>query len=136
MTDGALRREVELTALALPKPLAETRALEIVRAICNRAFFAMGMPQKPIGDLAGVSLLEMLAATELVKNINDRASSVAGGKTFHVIPDDRLVAAAFALENYEHCTGIAGMPVDDAGYEHYRAVHVIQSQAAARRSNG
>lgn len=79
-----------------PSEMTYERAREIVGAICNRSFLAMGLPQHPEGDLAGVSLIDMLTATALVEVHNRRQ-----GPSLDVLPDPRLIAAAFALENYE-----------------------------------
>lgn len=94
MTSGP--EEALQTAVVLKTPLSGTRALEIVAAICNRLYLAMGMPQQPFGDLKGVSLVEMLAAVELVQRLN----SDDRHRVLYVVPDDRLVAAVYALENY------------------------------------
>lgn len=86
--------------------MTRERAAEIVAAICYRSFHAMDMgisavPERP---LDGVTLAEMLEARALVEANNNEAIAVQrdiGGKiTLSVIPDDRLIAAAFALENY------------------------------------
>jgi hypothetical protein len=77
------------------------RAQEIVTAINNLAFFAMGMaePEKT-RPLGGVSLAEMIEATRMVAARNE-APAIDGKKTIHVVPAERLIAAAFVLSNYE-----------------------------------
>ncbi|RWP64864.1 hypothetical protein [Mesorhizobium sp.] len=81
-------------------------AEKIVGAINYRAFFAMGLaePSKVV-SLEGVSLAQMIEATAVVKAENRRAEAHAkehgGGYTSCVIPADRLMAAAYVLENYD-----------------------------------
>jgi hypothetical protein len=77
------------------------RAQEIVDAINNLAFFAIGMaePEKA-RPLGGVSLAEMLEATRMV-HAKNHAPAVDGKRTIHVIPAERLIAAAYVLSNYE-----------------------------------
>lgn len=65
------------------------RALEIVGAINDRAAFGMGMTET-VRPLAGMSLADMLEAKVLVE---------AEDKTA-IIPDDRLIAAAYCGEHY------------------------------------
>ncbi|CAH1662055.1 hypothetical protein CHELA1G11_12027 [Hyphomicrobiales bacterium] len=79
------------------------RAIEIVKAICEHGFHAMGL-SKSVGSLEGVSLLEMVEAARLVKAENDQPG-VEGSRTIHVVPDDRLIAAAYALANYQPSGG-------------------------------
>lgn len=90
----------------MTKPVTLERASEIVAAICYRSFHAMDMgisalPERP---LEGVTLAEMLEARALVEAQNNEATaaqrSIGGSITISIIPDDRLIAAAYALENY------------------------------------
>jgi len=81
------------------------RAQEIVAAINDRCFFAMGMVEPgKIGSLKDVSLAEMIEATAAIKAENACAQAHArehgGSYTTKVIPADRLIAAAYALEHY------------------------------------
>ncbi|PWJ81569.1 hypothetical protein C7441_110101 [Pseudaminobacter salicylatoxidans] len=81
------------------------RAQEIISAINDRAFFKMGLKDREqIGTLEGVSLAEMLEAKSIVLAGNDAAKErqkVEGGSiSISVTPDDRLIAAAYALEHY------------------------------------
>lgn len=83
-----------------PSDMTYERAREIVVAICNRSFLAMGMPQHPEGDLADVSLIDMLTATAMVE-VHNRRPGPGPGRVIQVIPDPRLIAAVFTLENYD-----------------------------------
>lgn len=77
------------------------RSLAIVGAICNAGFAAMGYPQKDTDvDLKTLSLQEMLDAVKIVAD-RGPVPNASGGHTIHVIPDDRLTAAVYALVNYE-----------------------------------
>lgn len=73
------------------------RALKIVSAINDRCFYAMGLVDK-VGSLQGVSLAEMIRAKAIVAAAN--AKEKPGPHTIHVVPDDRLIAAAYALEYF------------------------------------
>lgn len=76
------------------------RAREIVAAIADRSFMAMGISDKS-PSLEGVSLVDMLEAATVVEQANREAKTVDGMRTFHVVPDDRLIAAVYALEHYD-----------------------------------
>ncbi|MCA1490127.1 hypothetical protein I6F11_04235 [Ensifer sp. NBAIM29] len=76
------------------------RALWIVKAINQRALFAMGIAEK-VDSLEGVSLSQMIAAKDRVEFENAMARPVDGKRTVHVVPADRLIAAAYALEHYD-----------------------------------
>lgn len=79
------------------------RAREIVRAINARAFVTMGMADE-LASLEGVSLAQMLEAVRMISNANAARRAAAavngGGVTIDVIPDDRLVAAVYAIHHY------------------------------------
>jgi hypothetical protein len=75
------------------------RAREIVNAINNRCLFKMGLTEK-LPSLAGVSLAQMVEATQIVEAGNAARGAVRGGHTIHMIPAERLIAAVYALENY------------------------------------
>lgn len=75
------------------------RAYQIVSAINDRCMFTMDLCENP-GSLVGVSLAEMLEAKEFVERTNRDAESVDGKKTIKLIPDDRLIAAAYCMEHY------------------------------------
>ncbi|WP_331373809.1 hypothetical protein [Sinorhizobium chiapasense] len=83
-----------------PEPMPLDRALAIVRAINQRAFFAMGIADK-VDALTEISLRDMITATDRVRQADGEAPSDGGKRTFHVVPDDRLIAAAYALEHYD-----------------------------------
>lgn len=70
------------------------RAIEIVGAINDRAAFTLGMTET-VRSLEGVSLAEMLEAKVLVEAEDEK----------HVIPDDRLIAAAYCAEHYDVSAG-------------------------------
>ncbi len=74
------------------------RAIAIVRAINQRAFSAMGIGGQ-CDTLERISLAEMIDAKERVQLENELQSS-GGARLFYVVPDDRLIAAAYALQ---HC---------------------------------
>ncbi|MBB3937695.1 hypothetical protein [Aureimonas phyllosphaerae] len=82
------------------------RALEIVKAINQRSFLPMGLIEpKDVGSLAGVSLAEMLEAVACCQQETERrrehAREHGGSYGVIAVPADRLIAAAYALENYE-----------------------------------
>lgn len=79
------------------------RAREIVKAVNARCFVHMGL-QEELPSLDGISLGEMLRAATMVKVANETAQAEAkisgGGCTISMVPADRLIAAAFAMEHY------------------------------------
>ncbi|MFG1332067.1 hypothetical protein V5F41_12545 [Xanthobacter autotrophicus] len=79
------------------------RAREILAAINNRALITMGIDQ-PLLSIEGVTLSEMLEAKAMVVAQNERAQADAqqngGGYRIAVVPDDRLIAAAYALQHF------------------------------------
>lgn len=75
------------------------RAREIVKAINNRCFFKMGLADVII-SLDGVTLAEMVEAAAMVRGGNAKAEPVDGMKTIMMVPDDRLIAAVYALDHY------------------------------------
>ena len=79
------------------------RAVEIVKAICEHGFHAIGLSET-VGTLGGVSLLEMIEAARLIKAENGRPAE-DGSRSVYVVPDDRLIAAAYALANYQPSRG-------------------------------
>lgn len=100
--------------MAWAPPLTLDRAIEITGAICERSFHTLGLWDvgKPMASLEGVSLGQMVEAVALVNRENEKPSD-GNGKTIHVIPDQRLVAAVFTLEHYEGTQRIASKPVKD-----------------------
>ncbi|MFG1376111.1 hypothetical protein [Xanthobacter autotrophicus] len=79
------------------------RAREIVAAINNRALITIGIDQ-PLLSIEGVTLAEMLEAKAMVVAQNKRAEAEArqrGGRySISMVPDDRLIAAAYALQHF------------------------------------
>lgn len=79
------------------------RAREIVDAINDRAFYQMGLVES-VGSLDGVTLAEMIEAKQVVEARNEaereRLEREHGSATIRVVPDDRLIAAAYALDHY------------------------------------
>lgn len=79
------------------------RARTIVEAICDRSWATMGVADMA-RTLDGLSLAEMLQAKTMVENSNTASAAVArlSGErhTIYVVPDDRLIAAAYALQHY------------------------------------
>lgn len=93
------------------------RAIKIVAAINDRAMFTMGMVEK-VRSLEGVSLAEMIEAKTLVEAGDDKP----------IIPDDRLIAAAYCAEHYDvDMGGIIVLPGED---ESERKVLAVLSVAA------
>jgi hypothetical protein len=76
------------------------RAKEIVSAINDRCFYTMGIGTGKLDSLEGVTLGEMLQAKEIVEQGNASASSAGGSYSISLIPDDRLIAAAYCMEHY------------------------------------
>lgn len=95
------------------------RAFEIVSIVNDMAFYSMGLwdEGKPVRGLANISLGEMLEAKRLVEEGN-AAPAAEGSRTIHVVPDDRLIAAAYALFHYEpNGDAILIMPARSAFFE-------------------
>jgi len=76
------------------------RAIAIVKAINQRCFCAMGIADK-VDSLDGVSLSQMLAAKDRLQLESATSRSVDGVRRFYTVPDDRLIAAAYALQHYD-----------------------------------
>lgn len=87
------------------------RAQEIVTAINQRCFFTMGIGEAELSSLKGVTLSEMLHAKLLLERQNASAEHVDGQKTIRVVPDDRLIAAAYCMEHYPVSDGEAILAV-------------------------
>ena len=81
------------------------RAQEIVVAINERALHHMGLPINREIDLASVTLPEMLEAVAVVQAENKRVEAAAKGTgtsySRRVVPAERLVAAAYALQHFD-----------------------------------
>lgn len=79
------------------------RAREIVKAVNARCFVTMGL-ERDLPSLEGISLGEMVEATAMVRNANKAAESLAklSGGTYSIsmVPDDRLIAAAYAIDHF------------------------------------
>lgn len=75
------------------------RAREIVSAINDRCMFTIGVSET-LGSLTDVTLAEMLEAATIIKAGNAAAESVNGRKVIKLVPDDRLIAAAYCMEHY------------------------------------
>ncbi|MBS7699199.1 MULTISPECIES: hypothetical protein [unclassified Chelatococcus] len=116
-----------------PPPLAMpiSRAIEIVGMICHRSFHAMGVTVR-VGDLDGVSLAAMVEAKRLVEAENDKPA-VDGARTIHVVPDDRLIAAAYALANYEPRHGAVVSEPDGDGLT--KALAIVRITAEPQRES-
>lgn len=109
------------------------RAQEIVSAINDRAFFNMGL-KDTVASLGGISLAEMLEAKSVVEADNDerqRRQQMEGGAVrFRVVPDDRLIAAAYALEHYYPDNGaVVAMPFVEWPHDR-RALAVVGLEPA------
>jgi hypothetical protein len=104
------------------------RALEIVSAVNDRCFFKMELVDK-VGSLEGVSLAEMLEAVAIVKQMNKDAPAINGKRTIRMVPDDRLIAAAYVLDHYQpDCDAICIIPHIEGDL---RAVAVLALEEAA-----
>lgn len=107
------------------EPMSFDQAITIVHAINNRAFFGMGLKLTgPIGSLEGISLAQMLEATAVVRASND-APAQDFPRTIHVVPAERLIAAAYVLEHYQPSTeAIVVRPTGEWPYDR-RALAVV-----------
>lgn len=114
------------------------RAQEIVSAINDRAFFKMGLVEH-VRSLAGVTLAEMLEAAGIVDAGNiaqrERQQREGGSITINVIPDDRLIAAAYALEHFHpNDEAVVVMPTSEWPYDR-RALGVVGLEPEAAGSD-
>lgn len=79
------------------------RAREIVKAINARCFVHMGL-EHDLPSLEGVSLADMVEATAMIRNVNkvnQAAAKFSGGQySVTMVPDDRLIAAVYAIDHY------------------------------------
>lgn len=76
-------------------------ALKITKGITQRAFLTMGLTDSPVlPSLREVSLTDMLAAVQLVRDHNEHAQPVDGVRHIYVVPDDRLIAAVYVAIHY------------------------------------
>ncbi len=84
--------------------LSIDRAREINTAMCQASFAAMGLIEPPsAAPLMSCSLPDLLRAAEIVRAGNRAARGQAGRGDAYVIqtvPDERLIAAIFALLHY------------------------------------
>jgi|GEM_PF-2082113 len=77
------------------------RALSINSRIAKRAYLTMGLTDNPVlPTLEDVSLAEMVAAVQMVREHNDTCEPVNGTRHFYVVPDDRLIAAVYVAIHY------------------------------------
>ncbi|MBS7702713.1 hypothetical protein [Chelatococcus asaccharovorans] len=104
------------------------RAFAIVGAICERSFHPMGMAELS-GELHGVSLAEMIEAKRVIEAENDKPP-LGGTRTIHCVPDDRLIAAAYALANYEPSHGALVSEPDGDGL--VKALAIVRLTTAPR----
>jgi ferritin-like metal-binding protein YciE len=97
-----------------------TRAQSIVSAINDRAFTTMDLPAD-MASLADVSLADMIEAKRLVQDANEAAVTAAKGTgeryTIRVVPDDRLIAAVYAIEHYP-CSNTAVLALPQRAGRH------------------
>ncbi len=93
----------QLTAHNAEEPATHEMALNRAKAICaainDRCFFNIGITET-VGSLKDLSLAEMLEAKRIVKNKNRSADLENGVRAISLIPDDRLIAAAYTLEHF------------------------------------
>lgn len=76
------------------------RAKQILNGINARRFYSMGIPCE-MASLEGVSLEEMLEATNEVAQHNSAQLKETGPKTLTIVPHTRLIAAVYVLEHYQ-----------------------------------
>lgn len=106
------------------------RARDIVAAINARCFVTMEIATN-LPDLDGVSLAEMVEATAMVRNANAAAVAKAklagGGYKIRMVPDDRLIAAVYAIDHFPISNEpILALPADE---HHLRALAVVRIKA-------
>ena len=123
----AMQRALDaMRAVAPQSAMPTARALSIVAAICERSFHAMGVAAL-VEELQAVSLAEMLEAKRQVKAENGKPP-IDGKQTVYVVPDDRLIAAAYALANYEPSHGAVVSEPDGDGL--VKALAIVRLTAA------
>lgn len=107
------------------------RAIDIVTAVNGRAFVTMDLPGD-LSPLVDVSLADMLRAKAMVEQANVDARLAAeqegGGYVIRVVPDDRLIAAVYALDHYPNSReAVLAVPVEGReGYVKALAVQVVE----------
>lgn len=115
-----------MTEPPISRAMPIDRAEAINAAMVNAALWTQGIidDEPDLSALSGVSLADMLAAKAGIEARNAAARTASGGYTITVIPDDRLIAAAYTLLSYdaEH------RPIVCAGG---KAVAVLPLRAAA-----
>ncbi|MBD9539957.1 hypothetical protein IB276_10890 [Ensifer sp. ENS04] len=107
--------------------MALDRAVWIVNAINQRALFAMGIAEK-VDSLEGITLSQMIEAKDRVELENATSKTVDGMRRLYVVPAERLIAAAYALDHFDgDDTAIAVVPGRDMFGEPCRkALGVVQ----------
>lgn len=83
------------------------RACEIVEACtANGVYQMLGATNgEPVPSLAEFTLAEMVEAQRVVRQTeNDRQKADGLPRSFHVVCDDRLVAALYVAQNYPACS--------------------------------
>lgn len=74
---------------------------QIVDEIVKFGLAGMCVGDQPdVAKLMPLSLQEMLDAVRQVERDNKAAPSIDGGRTFQIVPDDRLTAAVFTWLHY------------------------------------
>lgn len=79
-----------------------SQAKEIVSAINNRAMVTVGIDVS-LPELRNISLSDMLEAKLMVQEQNKRekeSRQASGTYTISVVPDDRLIAAVYAITHF------------------------------------
>lgn len=114
------------------------RAHEIVATINRYAFYTMGLyePGQTLGSLEGVTLAEMLEAKAWVELDNETRPAIDGKRTIHVVPDDRLIAAAYVINHYQaDSDAILMLPRQDwfQGTDHVAVAVVALKRAGAEQ---
>lgn len=106
---GDWRERVDgLWSLDIPHalPMSLDRALELCSIVNSYALATMGVGDvKPLPS--DVTLLELVQAGERVRLENDRTTADALAapepgrtRTYHIVPDPRLIAAVYAIEHF------------------------------------
>lgn len=77
------------------------RCAELVASTCQRSFYATGLRREFPDPYPEARLVDMAAANAALRAYDAELRRITPGPhTVHVIADDRLVAAAYALERY------------------------------------
>jgi hypothetical protein len=98
-------REHDTACLGIHKVMPLDRASSIVEAICRASIATMGVVDPPAAPEPPPSLAECLDAVRTIESRNAqeqaRHKARGGSMSLSVVPDERLVAAAYTAWNYQ-----------------------------------